>query len=1188
MEVLYQEHHLRVYCVLITAPGILPRVTKNGRREIGNMLCRREFDNGSLPCVHVKFGVERAVQNLPTGEDILGGIWSPASSGRRQEILYDQEKQYSGVDPREVVIDERTSTALSNFTNIFDLMQWRVARQPDELAYCTVDGRGKEGKPMSWKKFDTRVAAVAIFLKNKVKLKPSDHVVLMYTHSEEYVFAIYACMVVGAIAIPVSPLDANRLAEDAPAYLHIVADLGVKAVLCNTDVDHLFKQKVVSQHLKQSAQYLRTNIPQAYNTAKPSKQSHGCRDLGLTMNKAWISPSNPVIIWTYWTPDQRRISIQLGHDTLLGMCKVQKETCQMTSSKPVLGCVRSYMGIGFLHTVLMGVYNGSPTYLISPLDFAQNPQCLFHALSRYKVKDTYATAQMLDFAMRSMAGKGFSLHELKNLMITTDTRPRTDIYQRVRLHFAPTGVDRTSINTIYSHVLNPMIASRSYMSTEPIELWLDTRSLRQGLIYPVDPDTDPTALCIQDSGIVPVSTQIAIVNPETCQLCRIGEFGEIWVQSEACARSFYMSKQIFDEERFNGRILGGDPNQTYVRTGDLGFLHNVTRPIGANNQLVEMQILFVLGNIGETFEVNGLNHFPVDVENSVEKCHRNITSGGCAVFQAGGLVVVLVEVFRKAYLASIVPVIVNSVLNEHQIIVDIVAFVGQGDFPRSRLMEKQRGKILASWVTRKLRTIAQFGIKDPDAVVEQMSEAPTRNGTGTLSKSVTTQEMMRSSIASDAPSRDMRQSSDANAPSNASIMPELPLSLPENHYQIDSSDIYEISGMRSEEATPTMPRNPHSFHEGAVEMPAENFDTNENTDHRDFGHEFVYDPNADPFAPYDGNFTPTASDPDLNGTGLRLTIANPNPEPPVNGTNDTPTSYTNSATPTSAMPQMVRRTTDSSWIDAPIGSDETSPYEDQGNPFQQYGPLRTATPEAPPPRSSARFSAVSSLTPEEDILSQKPDTYRSSITSPISPSSIGSVEVPAPLNPAHGAQAQVQAQNAIASQAPALPPQNKGRSGLPSQQARFGNMNIATAGAYTTNNALGPGLGGGSRHVNQPAQPGITGPSMFGRDREASGGSSESYRVEGLADDPVVSRAVVYSDPSSAQAASSAPRRGQGSWAGSSDRKPPGGRNDNLPTPGPEGTGENSGGYTRFTDMRAVGRGPSVRYDGTGYDEYDD
>lgn len=90
---------------------------------------------------------------------------------------------------------------------------------------------------------------------------------------------------------------------------------------------------------------------------------------------------------------------------------------------------------------------------------------------------------------------------------------------------------------------------------------------------------------------------------------------------------------------------------------------------------------------------------------------------------------------RKAYLASIVPVIVNAVLNEHQVIVDIIAFVSKGDFPRSRLGEKQRGKILASWVTRKMRTIAQFGIRDSDSADSQTTEvAEPRSGVGSVGK----------------------------------------------------------------------------------------------------------------------------------------------------------------------------------------------------------------------------------------------------------------------------------------------------------------------------------------------------------------------------------------------------------------------------------------------------------------------
>ena len=166
------------------------------------------------------------------------------------------------------------------------------------------------------------------------------------------------------------------------------------------------------------------------------------------------------------------------------------------------------------------------------------------------------------------------------------------------------------------------------MCIEPVELWLDTRALRRGMIYTVDPDTDPAALLIQDSGMVPVSTQISIVNPETNRLCHVGEYGEIWVHSEACVKSFYGSKDAFDQERFKGQTMDGDPNMMYVRTGDLGFLHNVTRPIGPNGQLVDMQVLFVLGSIGETFEVNGLSHFPMDIEGSIERCHRNIVPGG--------------------------------------------------------------------------------------------------------------------------------------------------------------------------------------------------------------------------------------------------------------------------------------------------------------------------------------------------------------------------------------------------------------------------------------------------------------------------------------------------------------------------------------------------------------------------------
>ena len=120
----------------------------------------------------------------------------------------------------------------------------------------------------------------------------------------------------------------------------------------------------------------------------------------------------------------------------------------------------------------------------------------------------------------------------------------------------------------------------------------------------------------------------------------------------------------------------------------------------------------------------------------------------------------MVEVVRKAYLASIVPVIVNIVLNEHQLIVDIVAFVAKGDFPRSRLGEKQRGKILGSWVGRKINTIAQFGIRDPDGADSQITEVaePRSTATSVMNGSIAGAGSSLRYIESIAPTDDRRVS----------------------------------------------------------------------------------------------------------------------------------------------------------------------------------------------------------------------------------------------------------------------------------------------------------------------------------------------------------------------------------------------------------------------------------------------
>ncbi len=554
------------------------------------------------------------------------------------------------------------------------------------------------------------------------------------------------------------------------------------------------------------------------------------------------------------------------------------------------------------------------------------------------------------------------------------------------------------------------------MSIEPIELWLDTRALRHGLVYPVDEDSDPTALLVQDSGMVPVSTQIAIVNPETCHLCHVGEYGEIWVQSEACAKSFYMSKQDFDLERFNGRIMGGDPMATYIRTGDLGFLHNVTRPIGAGGQPVEMQVLFNLGGIGETFEVNGLNHFPMDIENSVEKCHRNISPGGSAVFQAGGLVVVLIEVFRKAYLASIVPVIVNTILNEHQLVVDMVTFVSNGDFPRSRLGEKQRGKILVSWVMRKLRTIAQFGIRDAESAENQIMEVPeprTRaNNASMISRSIHTRgDMARSSIVSESPVHMIPSQEASPALREGNLMSPERISHPPDSTQPTRYPSNRVQETSSHETfnPPLVALNdqPYPISEGTPDIAPQPYNTyvdNQADDVNDDNK--YYDPNADPFYAYD-DITPQPSTSNMKYSAQihqAPELTTKHPELATYPEDQTPTTAIASDNPQSsyfAGTTPGASATTMSTASRPSRTGD-SPFRDAGNPYTEYhdGKQQLDSQNVPVPLPSLGYDC----TPRS----------RPTMTSPLPPLAAKSHTPPLPL------------QDAV-----------RGRATLPSQQAKY-------------------------------------------------------------------------------------------------------------------------------------------------------
>ena len=174
---------------------------------------------------------------------------------------------------------------------------------------------------------------------------------------------------------------------------------------------------------------------------------------------------------------------------------------------------------------------------------------------------------------------------------------------------------------------------------------------------------------------------------------------------------------------------------------------------------------------------------------------------------------VLVEVARKAYLASLVPVIVNTILNEHQLVADIVAFVNKGDFPRSRLGEKQRGKILASWVTSKMRTMAQFGIRDGDAGLSDVTEAAEPR----QSSSIRNSGVVSGSVRNMEPAPQILEQQELEQQHQNAPFPHTPMAeLPTQPYSSSINDL-TTSGDGSTNRSDDTPTGPKAGH---FELPA--------------------------------------------------------------------------------------------------------------------------------------------------------------------------------------------------------------------------------------------------------------------------------------------------------------------------------------------------------------------------------
>lgn len=296
-----------------------------------------------------------------------------------------------------------------------------------------------------------------------------------------------------------------------------------------------------------------------------------------------------------------------------------------------------------------------------------NPALWLTAVSQYKVRDTFCSYGVMELCTK---GLGSSVNQLKarnvNLacvrtcVVVAEERPRINLTTSFSKLFSALGLSPRAVSTSFGCRVNVAICLQGASSPEPSSVYVDLRALRNDRVSLVERGS-PHSLCLMESGKLLPGVKVIIANPETKGQCGDSHLGEIWVQSGHSASGYFT---IYGDEseysdHFNARLVTGNTGEIYARTGYLGFLRRTeganvltsertsclseetiisnnresdTESVGSLHHLVTQSsdspelhdAVFVVGALDETIMLRGMRYHPIDIENSVLRCHKKI------------------------------------------------------------------------------------------------------------------------------------------------------------------------------------------------------------------------------------------------------------------------------------------------------------------------------------------------------------------------------------------------------------------------------------------------------------------------------------------------------------------------------------------------------------------------------------
>jgi len=433
-----------------------------------------------------------------------------------------------------------------------------------------------------------------------------------------------------------------------------------------------------------------------------------------------------------------------------------------------------YHDMGLIGGVLQPLFAEGPVVLMSPIHVVQRPLLWLQAISRYRATTSGGPNFMYDRCIDSISEEELDSLNLRSWQVAFNgaepIQPRT--VQRFAERFARCGFRREAFFPCYGLAEATLLVSGGPKSAGPIIQRFDKRALELELTALPARDGAPVTQLV-GSGRAGSDIEIKIVDPDARAVCESGRVGEIWVSGPNVAQGYWSLPELTTEV-FQAS-LGDD--RRYLRTGDLGF--------------VWRDQLFVVGRSKDLLIIDGRNHYPQDIEQTVERCHPAFRGLGGAAFalQSDGSerLAVVHECWQDVDTDEAIRAIRQSVSNEHEVSVSRVTLVKIGRVPRTSSGKVQRSRCRDLLLADELAVVAQWQA----TVRASPSAAPDRSAV----------EGCVSEGASSAPQRDRVSAEDVQEWFVAELERRLPaldepidIQAPFAAFGLTSRDAVEIAG----------------------------------------------------------------------------------------------------------------------------------------------------------------------------------------------------------------------------------------------------------------------------------------------------------------------------------------------------------------------------------------------------------